>query len=206
MNRMAMIADIAGSRQLADRYRVQVELQQTLNALNASNPHLIAPYTITLGDEFQALFQRSDTVFQDILVIMTALHPVQCRFALGIGPITTPINSQEAIGMDGPAFHKARDILGTMKEQDELIAVSCPGSDEALFTGALKLLTHNIRKWQPNRLKILSLLMQQYRVAGIASELGLSEQAVYKNIRMGELGAVRQILQGVTDRINQSLE
>ena len=44
-----------------------------MGGLNSQHRELLSPYTITLGDEFQAVFGRADSVFPDILAIMRDL-------------------------------------------------------------------------------------------------------------------------------------
>lgn len=206
MTHLVLIADIVGSRQLAERGQVQHRLETVLAERNARTAGLESAFTITLGDEFQAVLDTADRLFQDMLAVMIALHPVEVRFALGIGAIVTPINPERAIGMDGPAFHQAREALERLKRQDALVTLEGGCGRDELVTGSLALLGQHLRKWKPNRLRVLQLSMQGARVAAIAECLGISEQGVYKNIRMGGMDAVMQVMQALTHRINASLK
>lgn len=205
MNHLVMIADVIGSRQLANRGQVQTLLEAELHTLHKDRTGLASPYTITLGDEFQAVFKDADRVFPDILAILRALHPVGLRFALGIGPITTRINPEQAIGMDGPAFYQARDLLERMKKDRRILAVAGLPEDDGLQESALGLLDHQLRKWRPNRLDILRLLLQGWEAGTIADHLDITEQSVYKNIREGGLEHAIQLTQALTGRMNNAL-
>jgi len=66
-----------------------------------------------LGDEFQAVFSGAQNIWSCIFVIESALHPVRFRFGLGVGGIDTAINRKQSIGMDGPAFHLAREAVAS---------------------------------------------------------------------------------------------
>lgn len=205
MKYLVMIADVVGSRQLDHREDAQRRLEAVLEELNEDGNQLLSPYTITLGDEFQALFSAADRVFPDLLAVMRALHPVGLRFALAIGALSTPVNPVQAIGMDGQAFYRARDLLERMKKQDLTIAVAGLPGDDQLLDGALSLLNHHIRKWHPNRLDILQLLLQGFAVSAIAQRLDISEQGVYKNIRDGALEPTIQLIRALTANMNSAL-
>lgn len=202
---LVIIADVIGSRQLVNRGQVQTLLETELGTLSRNRTGLPSPYTITLGDEFQAVFDDADRLFPDILAILRALHPVGVRFALGIGPLATAINSEQAIGMDGPAFYRARDLLERMKKDRRTIAVAGLPEDDGLQASALGLFDHQLRKWRPNRLDILGALLKEQEPAAIAERLDITEQSVYKNIREGGLEHAIQLIRTLTQRMNHTL-
>jgi hypothetical protein len=112
MRVIAVIGDIVGSRRISERMAFQRRLQKAVadtNILSAS--HTASPYTITLGDEVQAVYENADGLIHHILYLMSGISPISMRFAIGVGSLSTPINTDMAIGMDGPAFHAARDGL-----------------------------------------------------------------------------------------------
>ncbi|MEX0623964.1 MAG: SatD family protein, partial [Saccharospirillum sp.] len=79
MNRLIVIADIVASREIADRTAVQRDLKMELDRLNRQTDDLLSPYTITLGDEFQAVLGTAGRVFTDMLAIRAAVYPVRLR-------------------------------------------------------------------------------------------------------------------------------
>ncbi|WP_111655946.1 SatD family protein [Isoalcanivorax indicus] len=209
---LVLIADIQDSRHLPDRQAVQTRLQDTLTTLNAAAPPdlLVSPYTITLGDEFQAVMTRADRALADIITVMGALHPVQLRFALATGALDTPVNPDQAIGMDGPAFHAAREAIEHLKAADERLAIVHTGESpdpqlDTLVTGTVGLLGHHLGKWKPSRLSVLTARLHGDSVTTIATRLGMSEQAVYKNMRAGELEHVITLFRTLTTLINRRL-
>lgn len=205
MNRLVMIADIIDSRNLPNRSQVQTELESVLGELNGKRHQLLSPYTITLGDEFQAVYSGAAPVFPDILAIMKRLHPVEFRFAIGIAPLSTNINPERAIGMDGPAFYQARDLLANMKHDSRTLAISGLAEDDGLQEAALGLFNLQLRKWRPNRLAILQRLLQDQEIAAIAQHLGITERSVYKNIHEGGLSYAIQLIRALTRRMNHAL-
>ncbi|HPB66995.1 MAG TPA: SatD family protein [Spirochaetales bacterium] len=66
MKALCVIADLVDSRGIADRGRFQRGLKASLEALSSRRgARLLSPYTITLGDEFQALYRDSGTLLAD---------------------------------------------------------------------------------------------------------------------------------------------
>lgn len=188
MQVMALIGDVVASRAVPQRAVLQRQLQAALTAAGRRAQGVASPYTLTLGDEFQAVYRRAATVFADIVGIMADVHPVQVRFALGVGPLATRLNPRQALGMDGPAFHHARAALQALKADGRLLRIaSGAGADWALANRTLNLCSHQMEGWTRNRLAILAGLLRERRPDAIGAELGISTVAVYKNINAAAL-------------------
>jgi len=207
MNRIAVIADIVASRAIKDRPLIQKQLGEVLAALNArSESGILSPYTITLGDEFQAVFSTADSLFRDAFTILAALYPVRVRFSFGVGTIDTPINFWQAIGMDGPAFHHAREGIEELKRirgSFDVNGVETP--DQGLLKHSLALASHVTRKWNRKRLAVFLQLHDRVPVKTIADTVRLSDKAVYKSIDHGALRIILRLLEEITTLLNTQL-
>lgn len=203
---LVIIADMVASRHASDRNALQQSLQRVLAELNQQQP-LLSPYTITLGDEFQAVLADAQQVFQQCAIIQAALYPVRVRFSLAIGDISTEINRQQALGMDGPAFYAARDGIELLRKNRGLYHVSgLPGESAALANASLQLLSHNVNKWKQHRHTIMAALGQGHKVKQIAEQLGISDKAVYKSISTGAVEYNLEIFRQLAILINQALK
>src|SRR5207237_6855737 len=111
MKKIVIIGDLVLSRNIRRRDKIQTELLSELRRLNKIRSGLISPYTVTLGDEFQAVYSNADSLFSDIFEISAKIQPVKIRFAVSLGEITTRINKKSAMGMDGHVFHNARSCI-----------------------------------------------------------------------------------------------
>ncbi|MDX1612578.1 MAG: SatD family protein, partial [Candidatus Thermoplasmatota archaeon] len=111
---VALIGDIRASRELEDRRGVQERLETALSEVNQrAGPALAARMVITAGDEFQGLFHGEAAAANALAAmhhVANALHPVELAFGLGLGSLETALKA-EAVGMDGPCFHRAREAL-----------------------------------------------------------------------------------------------
>lgn len=64
---IALIGDIIESKKIQDRAQVQQQLLRLMKELNWQyQDYLISPFTVTTGDEFQALFSPNSYMFQII--------------------------------------------------------------------------------------------------------------------------------------------
>lgn len=205
---IVVIGDIEQSSQLSqgDRKQVQKTLESVFQKINQQSTDIISPYTITLGDEFQAVYQSAVEMFKHIWTVMASIHPVKVRFSVGAGKITTEINRENSLGMDGPAFHKARKHIEWMKEEKLLLSVTTEDTQfDQLVNNTFRILDANLRSWKKNRFIILQKLYERKEVKQIAEEIGLSEVAIYKNINAGTLEAIEGLTNTISETIDESL-
>ncbi len=116
---------------------------------------LASPYTLTLGDEFQALYSTVQGVAADLIQLILLARPARIRIALGWGRIETRINRKQALGMDGPAFHAARDGMNALRRDGGWLH----GSGGFPFNSPLwpplcRLFAAEVDSWNTNRLTI----------------------------------------------------
>lgn len=207
MKKIAIIGDLVSSKRIKERSRVQKNLQDVLIKLNSRDESILSPYTITLGDEFQAVLKNSTNLFTDFIAIMVELFPVKVRFSIGVGDIITKINKEMAIGMDGQAFHNAREGIEELKRTSYYFNLKGLTSDNSnLVRKNLFLVSNLISKWNFNQLTIFSELQRGTKVKNISQLIGISEQAVYKSINKLQMHLIREITEEFSIIINHSLK
>ena len=190
MNYCAVIADIINSKKIDNRGELQNRLATALNDLNKSSSNLVSPYTITLGDEFQAVCKAETAVISELFTIMKAIYPVKIRISVGIGSISTKINRSSAIGMDGPAFYTARDGMNEMKRYNftNIQFFTGEASNEISLINRMHSLVFSMMdKWKPNTFYTFEALLKNKNIKDIQTELDISERAVYKLIETHNL-------------------
>ena len=206
MNHIVLNADVVAARKISARPQLQEQLKNSLKKLNQRpevNHH--SPLTITLGDEFQAVYAQAKHIFADIIQLSLNIHPEKLRCAIGIGELVTPINSQQAIGMDGPAFHLARAAIEKQeKEKYYLATVGLPDDTQPLVTSVLQLISRQIFHWNRNRLAILTGLLQHKSVQEIAATLKISDKSVYKTINTSHARSICRSFLEITRLMDQT--
>ena len=207
MKVIALIGDVVSSQTITNRNSFQKQLKEVLDHVNRDHKEILSPYTITLGDEFQAVYKNAHRLFLDILTILSQIFPQKLRFSIGIGEIVTPINRKQAIGMDGPAFYYARKGITNLKETTFLLDFTADDIPNSNFiTNSLYLLSHLINNWTKNRLKILVAIMKGLTVKEIKELLNISHVAIYKNINAGQIKIIINMLNEISLILNHSLE
>lgn len=200
MKVICVIGDLVDSRKTSRRAELQTTLQQALEDINrTSRDHLLSPCTITLGDEYQAVYRDAGTLFTDFCTLLERTNPERVRFSVGVGALSTPVNPERALGMDGPAFHVAREAMqSTFKRSGSLFSIRSAGQEPpAWMEPALALVSHEVRGWKATRFSIFRQFLSQVDPKGMAKDIGITQTAVYKNIQSGALEPMMRLLQEV---------
>ncbi len=207
MKKIALIGDIVSSRDIKNRAQIQKKLLRLFSGLNKNSKTLASPFTITIGDEFQALYNKADTVFTDIWKILESMYPETVRFSIGIGELSTRINKSQALGMDGPAFHFAREGLNELKNTSLLFNIKTGDEKEMLLIRkVLYLISQSAIKWKHTRIQVFNFLNEDKTVKEISKKLHITDKAVYKHINAGALNIIIDILNQVISEINSGLK
>jgi hypothetical protein len=210
MDYVCVIADIVRSREIEKREELQGALQDTLNEVNRGSKRALAsPYTITLGDEFQAVYKSCETVFADVFKILWALHPIKVRFAISRGEVATAINAKKALGMDGPAFHAARAEIEAMKEREKyqrarpdetrIALLGDKAEGRELANRALKLFTNDLNCWSDTAFACFMRLLNGDDVLAVAETLGITQRMVYKAIKANDLADHAEFIKALSN-------
>jgi len=105
------IADIVGSRRMADRSAAQRSIEDTVSRVERDRPLAQRPLAATVGDEFQAVYADLSDALRSLLLIQLALpEGVELRFGIGIGGVQPVASRTESIS-DGPGWWAAREAI-----------------------------------------------------------------------------------------------
>lgn len=205
---LVLIGDMIGSSALDSRAKVQKRFEAACRTLNqeAAELGIVSPLTITLGDEFQAVFARPDAIWECLFRLEAALDPVQIRFSLGMGNLSTALNRNNALGMDGPAFHVARNGMTLLKQEHGRYRISGLAQNDVLTNATLAFIAHHRAKWKGTRVKAFAAYLQGMTPKQTSKLLKSTEQAVYKNIRDGALDSLRLIFGEITAHLASELK
>src|SRR5689334_2276180 len=121
---IATIADIVGSRRLADRGEAQRSIDSTIAQVEKRLPLAAEPLRPTVGDELQAVYATLDDALASLLLIQLALPDgVECRFGLGIGEVDA-FDSASGRLQDGPGWWAARAAIEAVHAKQQRAAPS----------------------------------------------------------------------------------
>jgi len=183
---VAVIGDIVGSRALPDRRAVQRRLRRCLRRLNREwESSIAASFLITLGDEFQGLLTDPPVTIDRMLAgIRRDLHPVEVRVGIGVGRLATKLEP-EAIGMDGPCFHRAREALKRAEFHASAIEVEAE-TNTAAFRIYGALFSALRRQWSERQRQVFDLTATGLTGRSAAKKLKIQPSAVSQHLTAAE--------------------
>lgn len=195
---IAIIGDIKQSKLIDNRNTVQEKLKKVLKEINKKyESDISSKFIITLGDEFQGLLCKGKNVMHIITDIERKMYPIKIRFGVGVGEITTAINSEMAIGADGPGYYKARDAIKYLKQNEKKrktnisdIRIEVQGDNQAstmMINTILSLLTVIKESWTDRQREIIWDMMEyQDSQIDVAKRFHIQQPAVQKNLANGK--------------------
>ena len=222
---LALIADVIDSKMVQERFNLQKQLEKTLRKMNELfGDYLASCFTLTLGDEFQALLKVDAPVFQIIDTLRSELSPTQLRFGIGLGEIATAIDPLQSIGADGPAYWNARAAINLVHQKNDYgntqIYFSSGNDSKDLLVNALIASGEAIRSgWRGSQEEILLDLLKRFvysenfsqqdlaqsldiNPSALSKRLKSSSIRVYLRGRAAALASIQALVKGeVYDRI-----
>ena len=202
---LALIADVIDSKMVQERFDLQKQLEITLQKINGLfADYLASCFTLTLGDEFQALLKVDAPVFQIIDTLRSELTPTQLRFGIGLGEIVTAIDPLQSVGADGPAYWNARAAINFVHQKNDYgntqIYFSSGKENQDFFVNALIASGEAIRSgWRDSQEEILlnllkrSVYSESFSQQDLAQSLAINPSALSKRLKSS---SVRVYLRG----------
>lgn len=180
-----LLADVVHSRDIERRADFESRLAATFESLNREKSDVLAtPLSPMKGlDEFGCVLTAVAPVVDVILGILNATHPVSVRFAVANGGIDVGLGRDTVAEMDGPAFHRASELLEQLKENDLRVAVDTGSSVDALAATSLNFLTLQRMSLTSRQLEVVRAYDRHGTQPDAANELDISQQAVSKTLR-----------------------
>lgn len=202
-----IIGDMIGSRQLNNRAAVQKNFSAALQTVQKRYAEqIVSPFTVTIGDEFQAVLKETSHLFALLYEIEQSLKAVTLRYGFGIGTISTAINYNAAIGMDGPAFHNARSSIEQARKTKMRYGLRCGNAHiDKRFNILLNWIDISTKSWPPEKHTILHLYGQKATQKEIARRVSISQPAVSQHINAPVFRLIHQTRGLIQDEINRLL-
>lgn len=210
---IAIIGDIRNSRELESRKEIQDKLNKTLKEINIKYEEDIeSKFVITLGDEFQGLLSKGKRLLHVIQDIRMQLYPVEVRFGIGIGEITTDINTEMALGADGPGYYRARDAIEIIKANEKKnrtvaadIRLENDNDKQKILINTIFELVKVIEQdWTERQREIIwNILQYQDGQQKTAQRMGITQSVVHKALVKGNYYVYEKTLKNVEEVLGE---
>lgn len=114
-----LLADVVGSRDIDDREEFGDRLRATLTAATHRHSDALATDLAALKgvDEFGGVLTDRGAVYEVVRDLQAGLHPVAARYVVVGGVIDVRPDADDVAAMDGPAFHRADELLGGLPSE-----------------------------------------------------------------------------------------
>lgn len=205
---VALIGDIRGSRELDDRKEVQKEFKQVVDSLNdhISDRAIASQFTVTTGDEFQALLTDATAAVEAAVSASDRFHPARLRFGIGQGGLDTKMNPNQAIGMDGPCFHRAREAINSAKKEQTWIRVSGWSDDLDRRINSMFDLVRCVREdWTDRQAQFALALKKKGAQKRVADHYEVSKSTVSESLSAGHVQEVRSAESSLAELLQDTL-
>ena len=129
------------------------------------------------------------------------MHPNRLVYGIGVGELDTGFNRLGPEQISGEALDLAGDAIHSLKADTKAFGIAGLAEQDQLVKYSLDLASYLTKSWRKNRIGTFVGLLKQQPAATIAQRLQISEQAVYRNIRDGELMTLLALFAEVSARI-----
>lgn len=191
---VAVIVDVAKSREHADREALQRDIAEAFRQVNAL-VEATQPLAPTIGDEFQAAYGELPSALRATLLARLQLPDgVECRFGIGSGALRTVGEGVAGPIQDGTAWWSAREAIDEAREREysrlPFVRTWYRDGEERAGTASADavnayLLTrdHLVSAMKPRERRLLLGQLLGTTQSELAEAEGISQSAVSQNLR-----------------------
>lgn len=182
-NRCVVLADVVASREIDDRQEFRSTLEGALDAVNDRYVDAIEIEFESLKgiDEFGGVLGDFGVIYRILRDLTERLHPTAVRFGVATDRIDVVEADATVSDLDGPAFHRADDLLAMAEADDLLVGIDTLDTvlDPLLLVGIDSLLRMR-ESWTETQLEAVRAYRRDESQYDAAEALGISQQAVSK--------------------------
>lgn len=199
--RYVIMGDVISSRKIPNRDVFNLRLFEACNKVNNQfKQDIFAQFKILKGvDEIGAVLLTISNVYNIITEIQSLLYPQQIRFVvvyddIDVGTASKDILKMDIARMDGPAFHKASDLLWSLKKEKLIFNIFIPDKImENSISSIINLLNIIKRDWSENQIKVIDAYKIFENQKSVAQRLEISQQAVSNAIKRAKWKEIKQV-------------
>jgi hypothetical protein len=194
--RFVLLGDVVASRQVDDREAFGERLADACAAVtDAHSDAFDAPLEPLKGvDEVGGVLTDPGVLYDVLDGLRERLHPQELRVAVATGDVDVGIDTGEVSRMDGPAFHRADELLADLADSPLRVAFDLgePGLEDAL-ADEVNLLFLQKARWTDHQRRVVAAYRDAGSQAAVADDLGVSQAAVSQALTRANWPALREI-------------
>lgn len=195
-NFYVLLGDVVSSRAIQKRPEFQQILIQACNETNKFyKMDILAPMEIIKGsDEIGCVLTNISHLYEIIGHLLSKLGSQKMRFVLVKGVIDTGITSKKISMMDGPAFHKASNLMSYLKKEKMIFKMDTGNKKiDILITNNINLIQILKSTWSHKKLEIVSEYGKLKDQKKVARKLELPQQTISYHITSSKWKEIKLI-------------
>lgn len=190
-----VVGDVVGSRTIDDRDAFGRTLDGALAAVNHQYDDSVRADVVTVKgvDEIAGVLEAPRDVYGLVKTVHDEIHPHQVRFGVAHGRIDVKPGSADVTEMDGPAFHRANELLEWVERRDGLFALDGvhPGVDDLVSTTVDLILTLR-EDWTDREFDAVRARERAASQQEAADRLGVIQQTVSDRLQRAHWNRITQ--------------
>jgi len=185
--RMVITGDLVGSSTLEDRLHESRRIARAVRQVSKDYADaLVGPLSLRGIDEISGVFSTPHAAYSLCLLLNEIVHPIYFRYALVYDELDIGVETRDASRMDGPAFHRASDLMAWLKRKDMLFGIKLCHlrEEENQLLSQLANLAGILSIGRSNQQNEIVRLYRRYTIQrDVAKHLRISQQAVSQSLR-----------------------
>lgn len=214
---ICLIGDIVRSKSInaKERREFQKHFREDLEYFNRKyRDKITSKLTVTLGDEYQGLFNDALVAFELISYIQVK-YPYQFRHGIAIGELYTDLNDI-SIGMDGPVWWKAREALNEIKnDKKNNVSIKIYGLKnkvlEDLINNSFVFINALMNNWKEPHKEVLKNIIEtyglinQFKQVEFAHKFNFDPSKVSRILKSTKFFAYVEFVRSLANLINEEV-
>ena len=194
--RLVLLGDVVNSRQVDDREQFGRRLADACAAVtDAHSDAFDAPLEPLKGvDEVGGVLTDPAVLYDVLDGLRDRLHPQELRVAVAAGEVDVGADTGEVARMDGPAFHRADELLADLAGSPLRVALDLDAAPlDAAIADEVNLLFRLKAGWTDHQRRVVDAYRTTGSQSAAAGELGVSQAAVSQALSRADYATVREI-------------
>ena len=191
-----VLGDVIHSRRITDRDDFQRRIEKTCRIVNTLySEDIYADFKILKGiDEMGGVLTSMSRTYGIITTILEEIYPNLMRFVLVFDYIDTAVATRDVTKMDGPAFHKASDMIYKLKSSRLICDISANDKIiDTMVAGQINSILLMKINWSIRQHQVVVDYERAMNQSEVAENFGITQQAVSKILNRSMWGEIKQI-------------
>ena len=200
VKRLVILGDVVKSRDITDRDAFSEQIRTACRRANqAADNRVVAPFEVLIGvDEIGGVLSDMTKIYQVIDALRRGVYPERLRLAASYD--TVDVSGSTVSEFDGPAFHKADDVLNRIERDRLNFDFSSDATDEIrVISSEIHLIQVLKHRWTDHQREVIAEYERSGSQSEVANTFGMSQPAVSQVLNRARYRDIAHAEQRITE-------